>query len=368
MNFEFKPAFNKNNIPIFFSTDENYAPYLAVAIKSIFINRNLEDCYDIIVLHTSIPEHTQNKISSSCVAENFSIRFINIDKYLINDSDKIKYTCYHYSVAMYYRIFISDIFTCYNKAIYLDCDLIVQKDISELFKIDISTAVLGAILDFGAIQFNNSFISKKYCKDVLRINNETYFNSGVLLINCQKFRAEKIKEKCLNILQKIKTPKAPDQDILNVACYNQIKYFPLKYNFEWHYPIKDKNYINTIPQKHHADFLDAESNTFIIHYTSCKKPWKEPQLEYANYFWECARQTPFYEEILLRMVQSNTVIPNVTVNKEMVKHITQRFKYRLRYLKYKLLKPFVFGKLRKKYKSKKKKYKQLLKQIKNYLK
>ena len=38
MNFEFKPAFNKNNIPIFFSTDENYAPYLAVAIKSIFLN------------------------------------------------------------------------------------------------------------------------------------------------------------------------------------------------------------------------------------------------------------------------------------------------------------------------------------------
>ena len=59
---------------------------------------------------------------------------------------------------------------------------------------------------------------------------------------------------------------------------------------------------------------------------------------------------------------------NVAVNKEIVKHITQRFKYRLRYLKYKLLKPFTFGKLRKKYKSKKKKYKQLLKQIKNYLK
>ena len=68
------------------------------------------------------------------------------------------------------------------------------------------------------------------------------------------------------------------------------------------------------------------------------------------------------------MVQRNTVIPNVAVNKEMVKHITQRFKYRLRYLKYKLLKPFTFGKLRKKYKAKKKKYKQLLKQIKNYLK
>ena len=141
----------------------------------------------------------------------------------------------------------------------------------------------------------------------------------------------------------------------------------MKYNFEWILPIKNKNYINTIPTKFHNDFLDAERNPVIIHYTG-DKPWNFPTFKYAEIWWHYARQTPFYEEILLRMVQRNTVIPNVTVNKEIVKHITHRFKYRLRYLKYKLLKPFVFGKLRKKYKEKKKKYKQLLKQIKNYLK
>lgn len=364
MNFEFNPAFTKNNIPIFFSTDKNYAPYLSVAIKSVYLHRNINYNYDIIVLHTSIPEHTQNKIISSCLAENFSIRFVNIEKYLNNDADKIKYTCLHFTVAMYYRIFISDIFTCYDKAIYLDCDLITQNDIGELFKTDISNSVLGAILDFGSIQFNH-FILKNYCKTILGIDNETYFNSGVLLINCQKFRNEKIKDECLNILQKIKTPRYPDQDILNIACSKKVKYLPLKYNFEWHLLTNDKNYINTIPTKFHNDFLDAERNPVIIHYTGYK-PWNFPTFKYAEIWWNYARQTPFYEEILLRMVQSNTITPNI--NKEMVKHISNRFKYRLRYLKYKLLKPITFGKLHKKYKEKKKKYKQLLKQIKNYLK
>lgn len=356
-NLNFKTAFQKNNIPIFLSSDENYAPYLSVTIRSIFNHRNKNVNYDIIVLHTSISDVKKNKIISSCSDKNFSIRFINIEKFLKTDAEKIKYTCCHFSVAMYYRIFISDIFKCYDKAIYLDCDLIVQKDLSEFFNIDIEKFVLGAILDFGVIQFNNTFIPKEYCENILKISNENYFNSGVLLINCKKFREEKIKEKCLTTLHRIKTPIAPDQDILNVSCNKKVKFLPFKYNFEWSPPIHNKNYINTIPSIHHQDFLEAEKNPIIIHYTG-DKPWKFPHFCYANIWWHYARQTPFYEEILLKMV----------IDKEIFIHISHRLECRFKYLKYKFLKPFMFGKKRKKYKEKKKKYKSILKEIKSFLK
>ena len=37
---ELFPAFPENNIPVVFSSDDNYAPYLSVVIESLINNRS----------------------------------------------------------------------------------------------------------------------------------------------------------------------------------------------------------------------------------------------------------------------------------------------------------------------------------------
>lgn len=354
MTTDFTPAFAKNNIPVFFAADDNYAPYLGVAIKSLISVSSQHNNYDICILYEYISNEKQELIRQMQTT-NISIRFFNITPLLKKEKKKITYTCQHFTVAMYYRIFISDIFKCYDKAIYLDCDTIILKDIADFYKTDLKNYVLGAISDFGAIQKNNLFISQSYIRNKLKIIPEKYINSGVLLINCNKFRKQKIKQICLEKLEEIKTPLAPDQDIINAACYKKIKYLPLAWNFEWQLPNCNPNYVETIPENMQKEFLTAQKTPYIIHYTG-EKPWRFPQQNKADKFWEYARQTPFYETIIYTNLN---VINNIPFKDAIL--YQQNW---LSYWKYKILSKITLGNLRKKLNHRKKEMKNKLKSIK----
>ena len=53
---------HKTEIPIFFSTDDNYIPYLDVAISSLIANASKSFNYKIIILNTGLDEVNLSKI------------------------------------------------------------------------------------------------------------------------------------------------------------------------------------------------------------------------------------------------------------------------------------------------------------------
>ena len=96
----------EQEIPIFFSCDDNYVPYLTVAIHSLIENSNKENMYRIIILNTGISKENKRDIKSM-MTENVKIDFEDISKQLkeINNELKIRLRDY-YSMAIYYRLFI----------------------------------------------------------------------------------------------------------------------------------------------------------------------------------------------------------------------------------------------------------------------
>ena len=208
--FASNAAFEKNNIPVFYATDENYAPYLYVSIKSLISHISSEYNYDICILIENLSDRYKKLITSLAAPDNVSVRFFNIGSLLDAEREMITYTCCHFTVAMYYRLFIADIFTCYDKVVYLDCDTIILADIAELCQTDISAALLGGAYDFGAIQLDNGFIPREYISETLKVDYKKYINSGVLVMNTRQFRNLEIKIRCLQKLAEIKTPYAPD--------------------------------------------------------------------------------------------------------------------------------------------------------------
>ena len=71
---------NKQLIPVFFSCDDNYAPYLAVAIKSLIENGNKEKYeYEINVLNTDISKENKEKIVR-LEEDGYKIIFRNVSK------------------------------------------------------------------------------------------------------------------------------------------------------------------------------------------------------------------------------------------------------------------------------------------------
>ena len=263
-------------IPIVFSTDENYMPFLDVAVKSLISNASVEYTYRIIVLHTGLHEDNIRKVLQNEKA-GFIIDFIDISNQVEDIKARFK-DVYHFSVVTYYRLFIASLFPQYDKVIYLDCDLVVLGDISELYHIELGENILGAAPE-QYVQNTKEF--RLYAEKALGVNPDGYINAGVLLINLKEFRKNNIEERFIKLITDYDFDLLdPDQAYLNYLCLGRIHVLPNGWNKE------------PMP-------LACEGKKNIVHYALYQKPWQYSDMTDAEYFWHYAKQSPFYERICL---------------------------------------------------------------------
>ncbi|MBQ7973395.1 MAG: glycosyltransferase family 8 protein, partial [Clostridia bacterium] len=169
----------------------------------------------------------------------------------------------------------------YDKILYIDCDVVVRGDISQLYNIDIADNLVGAATDEFVI--NEPYVHQ-YVNEVLGFKNlKDYFNAGVLLINLDQFRKQKFEEQFSDLLNKYKFI-VQDQDYLNIICRNKVKYI----DSSW-----DK-----MPCNQDARLEDIN----LIHFNLIWKPW-HTEVPYGEEFWKYADKTEFKDEI--RNIRAN---------------------------------------------------------------
>ena len=264
-------------IPIFFSTDDNYIPYLDVAVHSLIANASKDYSYRIIVLNTGLSPDNIAKVKQS-EREGFAIDFVDISKNVKDIKSRFK-NVYYFSIVTYYRLFIASLFPQYDKILYLDCDLVVLGDISELYNTELGDNILGAAPD----QFVcNTREFRTYAEKAIGVNSDTYFNAGVLVISLEQFRKNNIENKFINLITEHDFDLLdPDQAYLNYLCFEKTHILPNGWN---------KSPAETV----------CEGNKNIVHYNLYKKPWQYDDVIDGECFWEYAKLSPFYELILDR--------------------------------------------------------------------
>lgn len=267
---------SKPEVPVFFATDDNYAPFLAVTFKSILDNASKDFSYKFYVLTTNLSSNYEKRIKEF-ESEDVKIEFI----FLKETIEKIKAKFHlrdYYSIETYYRFFIANMFPQYDKVLYCDCDVIVLGDIAELYNHNIDNYLVGACPEEVMTEVK---IFGDYVEQALDVDCEKYFNAGVMLMNLKAFREEKIEEKFFEMLPKYTFRVTQDEDYLNVLCKGKVKLFHLGWN-----KTAFKN----------EKFNDKDLK--LIHYKIHWKPWHYDGVLYENHFWDYAKQTSFYEEIL----------------------------------------------------------------------
>lgn len=269
---------SKIEIPIFFSTDDNYIPFLTVALHSIIENASKEYNYRVIVLNSGITEKNISEIRK-LENSNFKIEFADVNKKINHIMSELTNGLRdYYSNSIYYRIFIPSLFPKLKKALYLDADIVVIDDISKLYFEDLDDNLLGAITD-DVVNGNESF--KKYSDLVLGVKPEKYFNSGILVMNLDKFRDENIETKFVHLLSTYNFDTiAPDQDYLNYLCKGKVKYIHKGWD---KMPMKDDNF--------------SDEDLHLIHYNMFQKPWHYSDVLYEDYFWQYAKKSQFYDDL-----------------------------------------------------------------------
>ena len=267
---------NLNVIPIFFAIDDGYIPFLAVALESLIENSSKQYYYSIKVLYTNISEENKKKINKY-KRENVNIEFVDLNYYIEKVKDKL-YTRDYYTNTTYFRLFIANLYPQYNKAIYLDSDIVVLGDIAELYNQDMGDNLVAAAPD-DVIQTIKVF--QEYAEKVVGVADyRNYFNAGILLMNLDEFRRFDFQNKFLYLLETIKFTVAQDQDYLNRLCKGKVK-------------IIDKGW-DKMPIGN--DDFD-EKDLKIIHYNLAEKPWHYDNIRYKDYFWKYAKKTEYYNEI-----------------------------------------------------------------------
>lgn len=279
-----------SSIPIFLSSDDNYAPFVATTIASIC--DNTKSFCEFYILDGGITEENKEKI---CELKkqfgNFSIEFIKIDfeKYFkdFKETERI-------SKSMYSRFLIPYLKPEIEKAIYSDVDVIVLDDIKKMYDIDLEGYILGGVEEI-------HLMDKERNDRINRLNLSTdcnYFASGNLLIDCKKWKDENITKKLLEtaVIYKDKL-LLPDMDVLNIVFDKKAKMLPQEYcwmNRKYDY------------------FKKTENKIIIRHFEGELKPWQiHPNLEEdeiiyrtkdKDLFWKYAKMTVFYEELFSKVI------------------------------------------------------------------
>lgn len=270
----------KKIVPVFFSVDENYAPYLSTALASLIEHTSENYQYNLHVVHHNLTRRSLRKIQKLDLGrENVNIIMTEMQETLsgISDRKSTQLKADYFTPTIYYRIFLPEMFPQYEKGVYLDSDIIVNDDIAKLFETDLNGNLVAATVDMST---QGDELLCRYFDEVVGVKHDKYFNSGVLVIDFEKFREEEFCEHFLYLLNKYDFDTvAPDQDYLNAMCAGRVEYLDAAWN--------------AMPTPDHHPMKSPK----IVHYNLFFKPWHYDGTDYEELFWEYAKHSAFFKVI-----------------------------------------------------------------------
>jgi lipopolysaccharide biosynthesis glycosyltransferase len=236
---------------ICFCADRKYLKHVVQVITSALANNTCQFNFYLIT-----DSDTVNEAVNSFENQNLGVtlKILTIDTSLYAGLKEIS----HFTTGMYYRLSIPDLIPS-ERVLYLDCDVTINGDLEELFKLDFQDNYVAAV--------DNPFF---YRHESLGMNLKWgYFNSGVMLINTKAWLENNIKDRVVEFVTKNeKHLISPDQDALNAVFAGKWYRLPLKYNAQTSMYKKVFDIRKILPSQ-----VSQLSDPTIIHYSSSSKPW-----------------------------------------------------------------------------------------------
>lgn len=278
-------------INICFVCDKGYTVPTMVAMTSLKNNRDLRNHYDIYVLMVNVEKQLEDKFLSM-TDKGFLVHVINIKNIDFSEYEQNKKgsICVA-SVSALLKFKLPEILNGIDKVLYLDGDVLINKDISELYNTNLEDYLAAVIVDSGSIYYKHKFV-----KQVTH-----YFNSGVMLLNLEKMREEKITDQLFDTKRSLKEDNLMDQNVFNIVFNNRIKLLSIKYNLlyvnllraEGKYTIKD---INKCYNEDFDNLDEIKKEAYIIHYSSKDKPWINNSNFGSDEWYSYFNKSPIYEK------------------------------------------------------------------------
>ena len=240
---------------IVLGADNNYRDKLETTIKSIcYHNRDLK----FYIFNEDIPKEWFYLMEKRLGQMNCEILNIEID------AEKVKYFSTpdkHIKYMTYFRYFIAE-FVKEERALYLDCDMVVHRNIDPLFQKDFEENYIIAVPD-------------GWYKNI--------FNAGMMMVNVHKWKTDNICQNLLELTAEKHQEVYGDQGVLNLLFENKWKKVSPHYNFMvgldtlGYWAQKPEWFLNS---------WDENYKPAIIHFEGKDKPWNDSsKTRYRELWW-----------------------------------------------------------------------------------
>ena len=294
-------------VPVVFAADNNYVPQLTTTIYSAMSNADPNRYYDVTVLQKDIAWENQERMRQFLLGrfKNMNLRFADVSReisgYDLTTSNA------HISIETYYRFLIQKALPFYDKVLYLDSDIVINGDIAQLYDTELGDNLLAAVHDIdyqGNLNMNDGN-RLKYTNEKLHMKHPfQYFQAGVLVLNTKEMR------KAYSIKQWLDYASDPDfiyndQDVLNAHCEGRVVFLDWSWNVVHDCANRVANVFSFAPNDSYDAYIASRKDPKIIHYAGFEKPWVKPDCDFAPVYWSYARQTPFYEQLIGKIVSPN---------------------------------------------------------------
>ena len=277
---------------VLYSSDDNYAQHMGVSIFSLLRNNTVFENIHLYVIDSDISPKNREKLRK-VVKEfrNAEITFIPFAQW----KEKLQlHMCWNISISSYARLFVAEMLPrTVDRVLYIDCDMIICKTLDELWNTRLDGKILAAVQDSvsGAT------------KAAVGLQAEMrYFNAGLLLINLEEWRTQKIGEKCLTFIDAHGgNVTHHDQGTLNGVLRGVFLRLPVQNNLMTiHYIFNRKKVLEYFQEESEfyseEEISRAKKAPVILHYTPSftSRPWcKDCKHPRKGLYWENLSHTPW---------------------------------------------------------------------------
>jgi lipopolysaccharide biosynthesis glycosyltransferase len=255
------------------AADDKYAVPMAVTLFSLVNSLAPGTKIRIYVLSLGIGAASLERLRKTLTVRQISLdlKIIDVNKSALAGLPEIG----HFGLGTFCRLLVPDLLPSEDKAIYLDSDLVIRKDIVGLWNVPLNDNFLLATQDIGVQSVSNEGGLPNW-RDLGLSETMPYFNAGILVMNLKRWRNENLARTLVNyIIEHRSILSFPDQEALNAVCARSWGMFDLTWNVHANRyianpqlmpPSRVKDYV----VEHREDLYYQPS---ITHFSNPIKPW-----------------------------------------------------------------------------------------------
>lgn len=239
-----------------------------------------------------------NKSKLQVIVKNYGRELVYIDIAEFKKMIPFDFDACGYNPITLSRLFLSSYLTNeMDRILYLDCDTIVSGSIAELETIPFDGNYVAAVPELFMPDEKKALIG--------HAKEETYYNAGVLLVNMDLWRQNKLETEFVEYYRSMNGRLLyNDQDIINHCCKGKIKKLSHTYNLSTNLFYFHRFFVKKLQPAYDTDSITQYEEILrkpsIIHYMGDERPWiKGNHNKYCKFFYQYKDMSPWKEEPLI---------------------------------------------------------------------